>query len=166
MERFQQTLKNWLTAQHPQPATLAELQALLDAFTSSCNTRRPHTSLPGHSTPAAAYAARPKATPGSRAADTHDRVRTDRIDSCGAVTLRHAGKLYHIGVGRPKPAPASCSWSTTCTSGSSTPPPANCSASSPSTPAATTSPPGGHPAIRPETKDTLARRRFRVSSMS
>jgi len=100
VERFQQTLKNWLTAQHPQPATLAELQALLDAFTSSCNTRRPHTSLPGHSTPAAAYAARPKATPGSRAADTHDRVRTDRIDSCGAVTLRHAGKLYHIGVGR------------------------------------------------------------------
>src|SRR5215467_7791373 len=33
VERFQQTLKNWLTAQAPQPATLAELQALLDAFT-------------------------------------------------------------------------------------------------------------------------------------
>jgi transposase InsO family protein len=29
-ERFQQTLKNWLAAQSPQPATLTELQALLD----------------------------------------------------------------------------------------------------------------------------------------
>jgi transposase InsO family protein len=100
VERFQQTLKNWLTAQHPQPATLTDLQALLDAFTSYYNTRRPHTSLPGHSTPAAAYAARPKATPRDRTADTHDRVRTDRIDSCGVVTLRHGGKLHHIGIGR------------------------------------------------------------------
>jgi transposase InsO family protein len=100
IERFQQTLKNWLTAQHPQPATLAQLQALLDTFTSYYNTRRPHTSLPGRSTPAAAYTARPKATPADRAADAHDRVRTDRIDSCGVVTLRHGGKLHHIGVGR------------------------------------------------------------------
>jgi transposase InsO family protein len=100
VERFQQTLKNWLAAQHPQPATLAELQALLDAFTACYNARRPHSSLPGRSTPAAAYAARPKATPGDRAADAHDRVRTDRIDSCGVVTLRHAGKLHHIGIGR------------------------------------------------------------------
>jgi hypothetical protein len=50
--------------------------------------------------PAVAYAARPKAAPGDRAAGTHDRVRTDRIDADGKVTLRHAGKLYHIGVGR------------------------------------------------------------------
>jgi transposase InsO family protein len=42
IERFQQTLNNWLAAQHPQPATLTELQALLDAFTSYYNTRRPH----------------------------------------------------------------------------------------------------------------------------
>jgi ABC-type lipoprotein export system ATPase subunit len=45
-------------------------------------------------------AARPKAIPGSRAADTHDRVRADRIDDTGTVTLRHAGQLYHIGIGR------------------------------------------------------------------
>jgi hypothetical protein len=92
VERFQQTLKNWLAAQHPQPATLTELQALLDAFTSIYSTRRPHTSLPGRSAPAAAYAARPKATPGDRAADAHDRT-----DHCGVVTLRHGGKLHHIG---------------------------------------------------------------------
>src|SRR5271155_4476387 len=100
VERFQQTMKNWLRAQPRQPATLAELQAQLDAFASTYNTRRPHRSLEGRATPAAAYAARPKAVPGDRAADTHDRVRTDRIDNTGLVTLRHQGQLYHIGIGR------------------------------------------------------------------
>jgi hypothetical protein len=42
----------------------------------------------------------PKAVPGDRAADTHHRVRTDIIDHTGTVTLRHAGRLYHIGIGR------------------------------------------------------------------
>src|SRR6185437_8331868 len=100
VERFQQTLKNWLTAQVPQPATLAQLQALLDVFTSYYNQQRPHKSLPGRVTPAAAYAARPKAVPGDRSADTHDRVRADKIGSTGTVTLRHGGQLYHIGIGR------------------------------------------------------------------
>ena len=100
VERFQQTLKNWLAAQSPQPATLNQLQALLETFTSYYNTRRPHKSLPGRATPAAAYAARPKAVPGDRSADTHDRVRTDKIGASGTVTLRHGGKLYHIGIGR------------------------------------------------------------------
>jgi DNA-binding transcriptional ArsR family regulator len=70
------------------------------AFASEYNHRRPHRSLPQWATPATAYAARPKAAPGDRAADTHDRVRTDRIWAVGTVTLRHAGKLHHIGVGR------------------------------------------------------------------
>jgi transposase InsO family protein len=100
VERFQQTLKNWLRAQAPQPATLAELQALLDSFTALCNTRRPHRSLPRQATPATAYTARPKAVPGDRTADTHDRVRRDRIDTSGVVTLRHHGRLHHIGIGR------------------------------------------------------------------
>jgi transposase InsO family protein len=99
-ERFQQTLKNWLRAQDPQPANLAALQALLGTFTSYYNTQRPHRSLPHQATPATAYTARPKATPGDRTTDTHDRVRTDRIDTNGVVTLRHGGRLYHIGIGR------------------------------------------------------------------
>jgi transposase InsO family protein len=99
VERFQQTMKKQLTAQPP-AATLADLQAQLDAFTAYYNTRRPHKSLPHRATPATIYHARPKASPGDRAADTHDRVRTDRIDKTGCVTLRHAGKLYHIGIGR------------------------------------------------------------------
>ncbi len=99
-ERFQQTLKNWLRAQSPQPTTIAQLQALLDAFTALYNHQRPHRSLPHRATPATAYAARPKAAPGDRTADTHDRVRTDRIDTSGVVTLRHHGRLHHIGIGR------------------------------------------------------------------
>jgi hypothetical protein len=58
--------------------------------------RRPHRSLPHRATPATVYQARPKANPGT---DTHDRVRTDRVDEAGSVTLRVAG-LHHIGVGR------------------------------------------------------------------
>jgi hypothetical protein len=85
----------WLAAQHPQPAGLPQLQALLDIFTACYNHQRPH-----RATPATAYAARPKAVPGDRAADTHDRVRTDTIGKTGTVTLRHGGRLYHIGVGR------------------------------------------------------------------
>ena len=100
VERFQQTLKKWLRAQPAQPGTLSELQALLDAFTSTYNTRRPHRSLPHRATPATAYAARPKAVPGDRAADTHDRVRADRVDADGKLTLRVGGRLHHIGIGR------------------------------------------------------------------
>lgn len=100
IERFWQTLKAWLAAQSPKPATLAQLQALLDDFTTIYNHQRPHRSLPQRATPATTYQARPKATPSDRASDTHDRVRTDRLDYNGTVTLRHGGKLYHIGIGR------------------------------------------------------------------
>jgi transposase InsO family protein len=100
VERFQQTLKRWLAAQSPQPATLAQLQALLDEFTSYYNHQRPHRSLPRQATPATAYAARPKATPGNRDPDAHHRVRRDIIDTTGTVTWRYHGRLHHIGIGR------------------------------------------------------------------
>ena len=99
VERFQQTMKNWLRAQPDQPSTLAETQSLLDTFVITYNTKRPHRSLPQRATPAAAYAARPKATPGDRNDDTHWRVRHDRVDPRGRVTLRHSGRLHHIGLG-------------------------------------------------------------------
>ena len=101
VERFQQTLKKWLRAQPHQPATLTELQSLLDQFTELYNTRRPHRSLPRRATPATVYTSLPKAAPsGDPRTDTHDRVRHDKIDKAGSVTLRVAGKLRHIGVGR------------------------------------------------------------------
>jgi transposase InsO family protein len=98
VERFQQTLKRWLTHQPP-AHTIAELQTQLDAFVDEYNYRRPHRSLPHRATPATAYQARLKAAPGTRV-DTHDRVRTDRVDQAGSITLRVGGRLHHIGVGR------------------------------------------------------------------
>ena len=101
VERFQQTLKKWLRAQPTQPATIAALQTLLDRFQREYNQQRPHRSLPHRATPAALYDTMPKALPGpSRDADTHDRIRHDRVDKSGSVTLRMAGKLRHIGIGR------------------------------------------------------------------
>ena len=101
VERFQQTMKNWLRAQSEQPTNLEHLQALLEEFTTTYNRHRPHRSLPHRATPAIAYTTRPKATPGAdRDGDTHDRVRFDRIDSVGTVTLRVNGRLHHIGIGR------------------------------------------------------------------
>jgi hypothetical protein len=43
-------------------------------------------------------AARQHATP---AAPRTAGIGTDRIDNTGLVTLRHQGRLYHIGIGRP-----------------------------------------------------------------
>ena len=101
VERFQQTMKKWLRAQPVQPTTLAELQTLLNQFRETYNHHRPHRSLPHRATPATVYNARPKAAPGAdRTRDTHDRVRHDIVDGSGCVTLRHNGRLHHIGVGR------------------------------------------------------------------
>ena len=100
VERFQQTLKKWLAAQPDQPATIAELQALLDRFVADYNHHRPHRSVEHRATPATIYTSRPKATPGDRDADTHDRVRRDRVDTAGKITLRYQGRLYSIGIGR------------------------------------------------------------------
>lgn len=100
IERFWQTLKPWLASRPVQPTTLTQLQALLDEFTAIYNQQRPHRALPHRATPATVYAARPKAAPGDRASDSHHRVRTDRVDTDGKLTLRVHGKLHHIGIGR------------------------------------------------------------------
>ena len=99
VERFQQTLKRWLRSQ-PQPATIPELQKLLERFVELYNHHRPHRSLPQRGTPAATYSARPKAAPGLTTIDPHHRVRHDRVDKAGIVSLRHNGRLHHIGIGR------------------------------------------------------------------
>ena len=100
VERFQQTLKKWLAAQPQQPTTIAELQALCDQFVAYYNSCRPHRSL-NRRTPSTAYQARPKATPPAiTEAEPQARVRRDVVDTDGKLTLRHNGRLHHIGVGR------------------------------------------------------------------
>jgi transposase InsO family protein len=97
VERFQQTLKNWLTKQ-PAALSLAELQTQLDAFRTYYNTIRPHRAL-DRKTPQQAYNARGKASP-TNTTNGHWRIRQDRVDNHGKVTLRYNSRLYHIGVGR------------------------------------------------------------------
>jgi transposase InsO family protein len=97
VERFQQTLKRWLERQ-PAAHDLVELGAQLDAFRALYNEQRPHRAI-GRRTPAAAYAARPKAHPAGRGAPGHFRLRYDTTDKKGAVSLRRAGRMHHLRVG-------------------------------------------------------------------
>jgi transposase InsO family protein len=97
IERFHQTLKRWLERQ-PAARTLAELQAQLDRFRLEYNDHRPHRAI-GRATPAEAYGATPKAQPAGRGAPGHFRLRYDIADKQGAITLRRAGRRYHLKIG-------------------------------------------------------------------
>jgi len=98
VERFHQTQKKWLAKQHP-AGTIGELRTQLDRFRSDYNEVRPHRAI-GRRPPAEAYAARPKDRPRGPVIEATYRVRRDRIDGGGAVTLRHDSTLLHIKVGR------------------------------------------------------------------
>ena len=100
MERFHQTLKKWL-ARQPRTRTLADLQTQLDTFAEYYNHQRPHRGI-GRRTPGSAWTARPRAVPTRQGIQIseHFRVRTDRIDRDGKLTLRHNSRLHHIGIGR------------------------------------------------------------------
>ncbi len=99
IERLHQTLKRYLTRQ-PAAKTLREPQDQLDTFVHYYNDIRPHRALDGR-TPLQAYSARTKARPNSGALPaTHFRVRQDKVDKTGRVTIRHMSKLHHIGIGR------------------------------------------------------------------
>jgi len=98
VERFQQTQKKWLAAQPP-TATVAGLHRQLSRFRRYYNDIRPHRAL-GRTTPWQAYTARPKATASGPYIDPHCRVRHDRVDQAGTVTLRHNSRLHHIGLSK------------------------------------------------------------------
>ncbi len=97
-ERFHQTLQRWLRAR-PTARTLDELQRQLDEFREHYNERRPHRALERRA-PSEAYRATPKAAPASNGhAPAHYRLRYDRLDSKGHMSLRRAGRMHHLGVG-------------------------------------------------------------------
>lgn len=97
---FHQTQKKWLAKQRP-VTTVTALQHQVERFQEFYNTARPHRAI-GRRTPETAYTARSKAVPSTRvrAVDDHYRVRHDVVHDNGAITLRHAGRLFHIGLGR------------------------------------------------------------------
>ena len=98
IERFHQTLKRWLSSQ-PEATTLDDLNTLLAAFQHIYNHERPHRAN-ARRTPAEAYEALPKASPSVTIAGHHYRIRFDHVDTAGVITLRHAGTLRHLAIGR------------------------------------------------------------------
>ena len=97
VERFHQTLKKFLTKQHA-AESLAELQGQLDRFVDYYNEQRPHRAL-GRRTPAEAFNGRLKAHPPASIPATHFRVRHDKVDKHGSITIRYESRLHHIGMG-------------------------------------------------------------------
>jgi len=98
IERFHQTLQRWLAARPP-ARTIPELQAQLDEFSEHYNQHRPHRALE-RNTPGHAYRATPKAIPAGQRAQRHYRLRYDRIDTTGKISIRRAGRMHHLGIGR------------------------------------------------------------------
>src|SRR5262249_29115726 len=97
VERIHQTEKNWLATQ-PKVTSLPALQHQLDRFRRLYNQTRPHRAL-GRRTPAEAFKARIKPKPTQPPTSTL-RLRRDPVDLDGKLTIRYAGQLRHLGVGR------------------------------------------------------------------
>jgi transposase InsO family protein len=99
IERYHQTLKKWLGANDTFDSIHA-LQRGVDFFAGYYNEIRPHQA---HGRPPmSVYKERDKATPSieGQSVSPITKVRRDRVDTNGTVTLRHRSKLHHIGVGR------------------------------------------------------------------
>jgi transposase InsO family protein len=96
VERFHQTLKRYLQRQAP-AENLAHLQLQLDTFRLYYNQQRPHRSVDGR-TPFQAFQARLKAGPSLLTPPVQYRVRRDKLDSSGRVTVRYLGRLRHVYV--------------------------------------------------------------------
>jgi transposase InsO family protein len=98
VERFHQTLQRWLRSRPP-ARTLSELQGQVDEFREHYNERRPHRAL-GRRTPGETYRSTPKAAPaGNGHAPGHYRLRYDRLDVRGKMTLRRAGRMHYLHAG-------------------------------------------------------------------
>jgi transposase InsO family protein len=96
VERFHQTLKLFLARQAP-AESIPYLQLQLDAFRTIYNQQRPHRALDGR-TPFQAFSARLKASPSPAQSQLDYRIRRDRLDSGGRVTLRYLSRLRHFHV--------------------------------------------------------------------
>ena len=99
IERYHQTLKKWLCANN-EFDSLGALQRGVEFFAGYYNEIRPHQA---HGRPPLAlYKERDKASPSieGQVVSPSTKVRRDRVDTNGTVTLRHRSKLHHIGLGR------------------------------------------------------------------
>jgi transposase InsO family protein len=98
VERFHQSLKKFLTAQEG-VETKKQLQRQIDRFVTYYNEVRPHRGI-ARRTPLSVYCIREKARPSPSFVKVGDRrLRLDRVDKSGRITLRRRGRLHHIGIG-------------------------------------------------------------------
>ena len=77
---------------------MTDLQDQLDRFRETYNHQRPHREL-DRRPPAAAYTALPKAEPTGERRPGPYRLRYDRLDNLGKMSIRRAGRMHHLGVG-------------------------------------------------------------------
>jgi transposase InsO family protein len=96
VERFHQTLKLFL-AKQARAESIPLLQLQLDAFRTVYNQQRPHRALDGR-TPLQAFNSRLKASPSATQMQVDYRIRRDRLDDYGRVTLRYLSRLRHFHV--------------------------------------------------------------------
>jgi transposase InsO family protein len=96
VERFHQTVKLFL-ARQARAESIAHLQLQLDAFRTIYNQQRPHRALDGR-TPLQAFNSRLKASPSATPPQLDYRIRRDRLDAGGKVTVRYLSRLRHIYV--------------------------------------------------------------------
>jgi len=99
VERYHQTLKKWLRKQ-PAATSIDELQRQIDGFVRYYNEVRPHQAR--GCPPMHAWRTLDKATPtlAGQKLLAKTRVRHDRVDDTGCVTLRYRRTLHHISLGR------------------------------------------------------------------
>lgn len=95
VERFHQTLQQWLRAQ-PAAETLDELQTLLDQFSIVYNQQRPHRSL-GRRTPHSVWEANPKAGPANHPLGQPSVIHHDL--TVGGNGVVHVGRRLAISLG-------------------------------------------------------------------
>lgn len=96
VERHHQTLKKWLAAQPRQPATLPQLQRLLNRYRDYYNHHRRHSALPARSTPHQAWTNAPQhGSPQHLPQQTDAIVHQSRVGTTGVISTG----TTRIGIG-------------------------------------------------------------------
>jgi len=96
MERWVQTCRHELLDRTLMWNQRHLLHALRE-FEHFYNEHRPHRST-NQTTPGGSYRATPRALPTAATTPGFYRLRYDRVDKTGRITLRHAGRLHHLAI--------------------------------------------------------------------
>jgi len=142
VERFQQTLKKWLRAQPNQPATIAELQTLIDTCSSMSTTTAARTApchTEQHPQPSTTPSPKPSRPAPATPTPTTGSATTSPTTTAPSPSASPANSATSAS-DEPTPEPTSSCSSATSRSASSTRSQASSSANSPSTRTRTTNP--------------------------